>query len=169
MKINKKIKDITSIAIVASLYIGLTLLTYPISYGSSQFRIAEMLVLLSFFNRKHGYGVTIGVFIANLFNPTFALIDAFIGTLSTFIAVLLINKSKNLFVASLFPVLTSVLVVAEIAIFTDVIWYIVALEVIGTMLIIECVIGYTLFKILSSNKSFLKIIDSNKEGYLYEI
>ena len=162
----RKVKTIARVAIVAAIYVAITLLTYPLSYGSIQFRISECLVLLTFFNKKYGIGVTIGVFIANFFNPEFALLDLFFGTLSTAIAVVLICFTKKLFVASLWPFLTSVIVVLEIVIALQLPFFETALGVMIPMFIIECVIGFTLFKILSRNYGFLKLLNCERKDLL---
>ena len=50
---NKTVRDLTHIAIVAALYVVLTIVPpfNLISYGPYQFRIAEMFNLLGFYNR----------------------------------------------------------------------------------------------------------------------
>jgi len=166
---NIKIRDLVDASIVAALYVAITLALYPISYGSIQFRVAESLVLLTYFNKKLGLGVIFGVLIANFFNPEFALIDCVFGTLSTVIAVMLITKTKNLFVASLMPTLTSIIVVFEVYYVTKISFYLCFLEIVLSMFIIESVIGFLLFKLLSKNKGFLKIIKVEREELKYEI
>ena len=157
---NAKFRELIRVAIVAAIYVAITLLFYPLSYGAIQFRISECLVLLTFFNKKYGIGVTFGVLIANFFNPQFAWIDCIFGTLSTAIAVLLICITKKLFIASLWPVLTSFIIVLEIWFFVDKstpIWLLM-IQIMGSMLIIESVIGYFLFRILGRNENFMRLM-----------
>ena len=61
------VRDLTHIAIVAALYVVLTVVPpfNLISYGPYQFRIAEMFNLLGFYNRKYIIAVTLGCVIAN--------------------------------------------------------------------------------------------------------
>lgn len=164
---NNHLRNLLDIAIIASIYIGLTLITYPLSYGAIQLRISEALILLTFFNKRHGIGVVIGVFISNLFNPEgFALIDAVLGTLSTSIAVILIIfTKKKLFLCALYPVLTSFIIVFEIFVISHgaIPLYLIIIGVVGSMAIVELVIGYIVFKILMKNKSFLRLIKCEKE------
>ena len=158
-----KVKSLARIAIIASLYVAITLITYPISYSAVQFRISECLVLLTFFNKKYGIGVTIGVFIANFFNNAgFTAFDIIFGTLSTAVAVIMICFTKHLFIASLCPFITSIIVVLEIVWALDLPFFETALGVMIPMFIIECVIGYTIFKILSKNKGFLRYINCER-------
>ena len=63
------VRDVTDIAIVAAIYIVLTI-TPPlnaISYGAYQFRLSEMMNFMAFYNPKYIIGVTIGCMIANFF------------------------------------------------------------------------------------------------------
>jgi len=162
-----RVRSIARIGIVAALYVAITLITYPLSYGQIQFRISECLVLLTFFNKKYGIGVILGVFIANFFNNAgFAMIDVLFGTLSTVVAVILICFTKHLFVASLWPFLSSIIVVLEIVIALDLPFLETCLGVMIPMFIIECVIGFTIFKLLSKNKNFLRIINCERKELL---
>jgi len=158
---NSRLRDLVDIAIVAALYVGLTLATYPLSYGNIQFRISECLILLTFFKKKYGIGVTIGVMIANFFNPEFAVIDIIFGTLSTAIAVVLICFTKHLFIASLWPVLTSFIVALEIWFVLDktIALWLISLEIMGSMFIVDSIIGYITFRLLMKNKGFMNFIE----------
>ena len=84
---NKTVRDLTHIAIVAALYVVLTIVPpfNLISYGPYQFRIAEMFNLLGFYNRKYIIAVTLGCVIANFFS--FNMIDVVVGSLSTLVVV----------------------------------------------------------------------------------
>ena len=74
------VRDLTHIAIVAALYVVLTVVPpfNLISYGPYQFRIAEMFNLLGFYNRKYIIAVTLGCVIANFFS--FNMIDVVVGS-----------------------------------------------------------------------------------------
>ena len=81
------VRDLTHIAIVAALYVVLTVVPpfNLISYGPYQFRIAEMFNLLGFYNRKYIIAVTLGCVIANFFSSN--MIDVVVGSLSTLVFV----------------------------------------------------------------------------------
>ncbi|NLY80875.1 MAG: QueT transporter family protein [Lysinibacillus sp.] len=64
-----KTKYLAVSAIIAALYIAVTYLIAPLSYGEVQFRIAEIFNHLIAFNPRYMLGVVLGVFIANLFSP----------------------------------------------------------------------------------------------------
>lgn len=78
-------RDMAQIAMVAALYIVLTL-TSPlnaISYGAYQFRISEMMNFTAFYNKKYIIGVTLGCMISNYF--AYGWIDVVVGGLSTLV------------------------------------------------------------------------------------
>lgn len=96
---NYTVRDYVHIALVAALYVVLTI-TPPlnaISYGMYQFRVAEMMNFLAFFNKKYIIAVSLGCMIANFYS--FGLIDVFVGGSSTLLfvtlGVLLFKKYKN--------------------------------------------------------------------------
>ena len=78
-------KDIVSNALIAALYVVLTLITYPISFLGIQFRFAEILVLLCFFRKDYSIGLIIGCAIANLAS-SIGLVDVGFGTAATVVA-----------------------------------------------------------------------------------
>ena len=91
-------RDMVQIAIVAAIYIALTIIPpfNVISFSAYQFRISEMMNFMAFYNRKYIIGVTIGCMIANLFSPLW--IDVFVGGGSTLVfltlGVVLFSKVK---------------------------------------------------------------------------
>ena len=89
---------------VAALYAVLTLLLPVASYGPIQFRFSEILVLLVFYNKRFIPGLVLGCALANMFSPMM-LFDVIFGTLSSYIAFKLMQRAKNLYIASIFPVL----------------------------------------------------------------
>lgn len=75
--------DMTKIAVVAALYVVITLLIAPIAFGPIQFRISESLNFLALHNKRYIWAVSIGVFITNFM--TYGPIDMIVGSVSTFI------------------------------------------------------------------------------------
>lgn len=109
-----KAKFVTQTAIVAALYTALTLVFSFMSYGAVQFRVAEILVLLVFIDKKYFLGLVLGCAISNAFSPL-GMIDVVVGTLATSIALLFIifikkimkDNKKSLIIASLGPVISN--------------------------------------------------------------
>jgi len=65
----RSIHPITEISIISALYVALTVLVAPISYGPIQFRISEAVVILVATGPHLIVFVPIGCFIANLLSP----------------------------------------------------------------------------------------------------
>lgn len=153
---------LVKIAAVAAIYAVLTILL-PFSYMDIQFRIAEVLVLLCFYNKDYCISLTLGCAIANLFSP-FALIDVPIGTAATLIAVILMWKCPNIYVASLFPVITNGLMVgAELTFMYNTPFWLNALCVAAGEFAVICIVGVVIFRtILQRNKHFMKLIGNMK-------
>ncbi len=78
------LQHLTQIAIIAGIYVVFTVVFAPLSYGVVQVRFSEMLNYLALFKKRYLWAVTLGVFIANCFSPTW-LIDVPVGTIGTLI------------------------------------------------------------------------------------
>lgn len=107
-------KFITKTAIVAAVYAALTLLIAPLSYGVVQFRLSEVMTLLAFISPQYIVGLTIGCVIANIgsfFFSNFGAADIIFGSAATFISVYLMSKTRNFYIATLWPTLVNGLVI----------------------------------------------------------
>lgn len=76
------IQDIVSTAVVAALYVAMTVVFTPLSFGVVQIRFSEMFNYLVLYNKRYIWGVTLGVFLSNFMSPTWTL-DVPIGTIAT--------------------------------------------------------------------------------------
>lgn len=99
-------RKLAQIGLVAAVYAVLTITLAPISYGPIQMRLSEIMTLLAFFNPVFIPGLVIGTFLANMLSPLGA-IDMFFGTLATLIAVFMMNRTRNIWLASLWPVVVN--------------------------------------------------------------
>ena len=161
---NEIVKRIASNGIVAALYFVLTVATSAFSYGAIQVRIAEALVLLCFFRRDYVIGVTLGCLLSNIFSTMpMPVLDMVFGTLATLISSLAISFMKNLFVATLFPVLANAFVVgAELYFMLQEPFWLSCLTVGIGELVAVSILGYTLFMILGRQEGILKVIGANR-------
>ena len=107
-------KNLTKMAVVAALYVALTMMTAPVSYGVIQFRVSEVLTLLAFFNPIYIISVTLGVIITNIFSPL-GIFDMVLGPLHTLISLIFIWKIRNLYLASVMPAVFSWIIAVIIA------------------------------------------------------
>lgn len=111
-------KKLTRIGLVAAIYVVLTWILPMFSYGPIQFRISEILTLLAFYNPIYVLSITIGAFISNIISPL-GIIDMFVGALHSFLSVYAMTKTKNIYLASIFPALFSFIIAIEILIVSD--------------------------------------------------
>jgi len=145
-------------AMTAGVYAAVTIfLTGPLSFGPFQFRMAESLNLLAFFNPIFAPAVTLGVLISNLASP-YGIIDVVLGTSATAIAVALVVLTKkltnSLLLASLWPTLINALMVPVLIIIGigdgfswAVYWSLAASVGLGQFVVVN-VFGYTLCRVL---------------------
>ena len=159
-----KIKDITRLAIVATIYVVFTLIIHPLSFDYIQFRFSEILVLLCFYRKDYVYSLVVGCLIANMFSP-FAVYDMIFGTMATLISVILISKSKNLLVATLYPVLFNGIIVGSMLYFVlDLpvsMFASIGYVALGEFVVVS-IVGFILFKILEKNRMFIEVIKANQ-------
>jgi len=98
-------------AMVAALYVALTLVLQAISFGAVQLRVAEAMTLLPVLFPESIPGLFIGCLVANLVGG-YGLTDIVFGSLATLVSALLTWKlRKNLWLAALPPVLINAVVV----------------------------------------------------------
>jgi uncharacterized membrane protein len=155
------IQWISRIAIVTSFYVVFTLVCYPLSFGSTQFRISELLMLLVFFNRKYSISMILGCFIANLFS--FNLIDCVIGTSATALACLAICFSRHLWISAFYPVITNALLVGfELSYFYQEPFWLCSLGVALGEFVCVTLLGGITFTILRKNKNLMKKLGANR-------
>ena len=88
-------------SVIAAIYVVFTLVFAPFSYSTKllfiELRISEILLVLTFYNKKYGPGIIIGCFLSNLLGSPLGIIDWIFGTLQTALSVMvyaLINKTK---------------------------------------------------------------------------
>lgn len=166
-----KSKKMAIIAMVAAVYSAISLVLAPITYGPIQCRIAESLNLLPLIYAPSAYGVILGCFLTNLIGVMMGtdvmVIDVFLGTLATAIAVWGVLKFKDIkfknipYLSVLMPVIANgVIVGAELAYFfyldNFLLGFVIcAIEVaIGEML--AMVVGLILNPLLANSKIFEK-------------
>lgn len=146
-------------AVVAALYAVLTVMLPVASYGPIQFRFSEILVLLVFYNKRFIPGLVLGCAIANVFSPMM-LFDVVFGTLSSYIAFILMKKAKNIYVASIFPVLmVSVPAIGTwLILASDEVFLVLLMQFMLSEFVMVPIIGVLLFKILEKNDGFMSYI-----------
>ena len=111
MKQTKGTAFLTRAAIIAALYVVLTLIFAPISYGEVQVRISEALTVLPFFTPAAIPGLFIGCLLANILGGA-VLPDIVFGSLATLLGALgSYALRKNRFLVTLPPVIANTLII----------------------------------------------------------
>jgi uncharacterized membrane protein len=111
LNMNKKVLFLTQAAMIAAIYVVLTLVFAPFSYGEIQVRVSEALTILPFFTPAAIPGLFLGCFFSNLLGGSI-LLDVIGGSLATLIAAIfsyLLRRHKYL--VALPPIVVNILVV----------------------------------------------------------
>lgn len=165
---NKTANTLVKMSLVAAIYFVLTLMLAPVSYGPVQFRVAEILNMLAFYNPVFGPGVTLGVFFSNLSSPL-GIYDLIFGTLHTFVSLFAMSRTKNKIIASLWPSLFSFIIGIELFLvygggFKG--FLTMTLSVMLSEFIICTVVSLGVYNILEKNSVFSSLVltqDSSKK------
>lgn len=157
MKENKT-RNLVFGALIAAIYVVLTMVFRPISFGPIQFRISEVLCVLPYFTPAAIPGVTIGCLISNMLGGS-VMMDVVFGSLATLIgAVGSWLLRKNRFLVSVPPIVSNVLIIPWVLKFAygseDLIWYMMITVGIGEILAIG-VLGQCLLTTLEKYRTII--------------
>ncbi len=158
---NSLVSSMTRNAIIAALYVVITVIAYPLSYNVIQFRISEILVLLVFFRKDYTYGITIGCALANIMSAL-GFFDILFGTIATLFACLCIMFCKHLVTACVFPVVFNAFIVGfELWwLLGEPFWFAVGWVTLGEFVVM--VVGYIIFMLIRKRKDFLKSLGATQ-------
>ncbi|RJQ51033.1 MAG: QueT transporter family protein [Actinobacteria bacterium] len=93
-------------ALIAAIYVALTLVFQPISFLAVQLRVSEALTVLPILTPAAVPGLFVGVLLANALGSPIGLIDVILGSLLTLAAAALTRLlRRNVFLALLPPIL----------------------------------------------------------------
>lgn len=121
------VQETTKMAVVASLYVAVTVMLSVISFGAVQLRLSEMFNYLVLFHKRYIVAVTLGVVIANFFSPMW-WIDVPVGGIATFVVLIICRLvTRNIdnivwklvitgiiFTISMFTVATQLMIVFDL-------------------------------------------------------
>lgn len=151
-------KRLAIYGLIAALYAVLTVSLGFMSYGGVQFRIAEALTLLCFYKKEYIVPLTLGCAISNLFSPMIQF-DLPFGTIATLIALFLMTKCRNIYIASLMPVIVNAVIVAfELKLAYGLPIILSMAQVAAGEFVCVSVLGIALFKIMEKNNKLMKLI-----------
>lgn len=89
-----KTKPLIQGSVIASIYVVLTFLFAPISYGVMQVRISEALTILPYFTPVAIPGLFIGCLVANILGP-YGVIDMIFGSFATLLSAFLSYRLRS--------------------------------------------------------------------------
>lgn len=152
-------KKITRYGIVIALYYVLSVMVPAMTYGPIQFRFSEAMTLLAFVNPGYVLPLTVACALVNLSSP-FGIIDVIFGTLATFLALYSMTKTKNLYIASLFPTIFSIIIGLEILFLSaePINFFLVTGQILLSQFIIVSLIGVSLYKLVEKNSYLVELI-----------
>ena len=109
---NKNINFLTQAAMIAAIYVVLTYVFAPFSFGEVQVRIAEALTILPVFTPAAIPGLFVGCLVGNILGGAI-LPDIIFGSLATLIGAFFTYqlRDKNKFLAPLPPIAANTIVV----------------------------------------------------------
>lgn len=163
-------------AVVAAMYVVLTLMLPMFSYGPIQIRFSEALTVLPFLFPEATVGLTLGCFLANLMGSPYPM-DWIFGTLATFLAALWTSRCKHKWFAPIPPVVVNTVVIgAEIAFSTTAVgssafWTAWAWNgvTVGLGELLACyVLGLLLLRFLPKISSMRRMIPESRLCYVYK-
>ncbi|MDY0209871.1 MAG: QueT transporter family protein [Acholeplasma sp.] len=156
------LKDWIKQSLIAALYVSLVFAFIPISFGEVQFRVAEILLILVFFDKKVMIGLTIGTFVANFFTPASPMLpfDLTLGVLATFLSLLTMITIKNKYIALFAPsVFNGLLVGLSLYLAFGTPLYLGMPSVFIGEFVVTYVVGLPLYKVLQKNTGFKELFE----------
>lgn len=154
---NKKIRYLTEAAIVAALYVVLTLFSKPLTFGFVEVRFSEALCVLPFLMPSSVWGLFIGCFIANIFNGS--IIDILVGSLATLIGAYLASKIKIKWLCPIPTILSNTILIPFVIMNYSGVWNISSYMLAGGGVLASeiasvYIVGMILLLALEKNKLF---------------
>lgn len=161
------VAGLVKIALVATIYIVTTVSFGDLSYGPIQARPSEILNFLAFIDPMYIPGLVLGCAISNFYSFG-GIVDVIVGSFATFLSTYLMYKTKNMFLASLWPVINCIFVAIQLYFFLDIpLLYGMFTVGLGEFFIMT-IVGYPIFKVLFKNKSFVRAIKIDKDNTAYQ-
>jgi len=145
-------KRLTRGAMIAGLYIVITYLLAPVSFGPLQFRAAEALTVLPIIYPEAIPALFIGVFLSNIIGGL-GLVDIIGGSLVTLLAAYFTYLYRDSILAYLSPViLNAVLISIYLHILFALPYWLTVIQISVSEAVVVFLLGYPLIKYLKKNK-----------------
>ncbi|MGA0351154.1 MAG: QueT transporter family protein [Acholeplasmataceae bacterium] len=147
-------------AMIATLYVILVYVFAFMSFEAIQFRLAEALLIVFLFNKRTISGLLIGTFIANYLLSPIGLVDAFVGTSATLIALLLMQLVQSFWMKLLMPGIVNGIIIGLMLTllyalpFVEMMFWVFLGET-----VVMLIVGYPFYLTLKKNTLFQELID----------
>jgi uncharacterized membrane protein len=144
-------------AMIAALYVLMTVIPYLFSYGLFQVRVAEALMVLPYFTPAAIPGLFVGCLIANLVGP-YGILDVVFGSLATLISAVLVARIKVKALVPLPPVLINALIVGLVLHYVLQLPLYLTAGMVGLGQLVACYgLGYPLLLVLEKRKDLFTL------------
>jgi len=151
-------KVITRGAMITGLYIVITYILAPVSFGPLQFRLAEALTVLPILYPEAVPALFLGVMLANIIGGL-GMVDIIGGSLVTLLAAAVTYKFRFSFIAYLSPIVfNGVLVSLYLSVLFEIPYWITALQITASQAVVVLFFGYPLIKFLRARKDKSKYL-----------
>jgi len=132
----KQALAITQAAAVAAIYVVLTFVFAPISFGAVQFRIAEALTILPMFTWAAVPGLFVGCLLGNILGGAM-LLDIIFGSIATLIGAVFtyLLRKRSPLIAVIPPILSNTLIIPFI------LYYVYGVEMFFPLIMLTVCIG----------------------------
>ncbi len=149
---HQRLRYLTQAAIIAAIYIALTMALAPISYGAIQIRVSEALTVLPYFTPAAIPGLTIGCIIAN-FNSPLGMVDVILGSGASLLAAIITSKIKDKRLVPLPSIIVNAIVIPFVLRYTLGLPYFINILWVGFGQTIACYgLGYPLIILLKNSR-----------------
>lgn len=165
---SKKIKMLTTSAMIAAVYIVLTIIFYLTSFSPFQIRFAEALTVLPYFTPLAIPGLFVGCLVSNIIGGN-GIWDIIVGSLATLLSAYITykisyNKPKRKLLAPLPSLIINAVVVGVmLSVLYEAPLFLTMVSVGGGQLVACYLLGYPLILLIEKNKKLREIINRNNE------
>ncbi|MGM0420482.1 MAG: QueT transporter family protein [Bacillota bacterium] len=151
-------KQVTRGAMIAGLYIVITYILNPVSFGPLQFRAAEALTVLPIIYPEAIPALYIGVLIANVIGGL-GIVDIIGGSFVTLLAAYFTYLFRDSILAYLSPIiLNGLLISAYLHLLFGVPYLVVAAQITASQAVVIFGLGYPLIKFLRAKRQEINFL-----------
>lgn len=145
-----KTRQLTRGALIAGLYVIITYILSPISFGPLQFRLSESLTVLPILYPEAVPALFVGVLLSNIFGGL-GFVDIIGGSLTTLIAAYFTYRYRDSFFAYLSPIIFNGLLISTyLHVLFDLPYWLTAIEIAASEAVVVFMVGYPLIGYLKN-------------------